>query len=52
MRTDRNSAGERRIKNVLSDCNRFYIFNRGQINEPKPGAHLIRSEIELAHFEG
>ncbi|HVV60545.1 MAG TPA: ABC transporter ATP-binding protein [Pseudolabrys sp.] len=42
---------EQRIQNVLDLCNRFYILNRGQLIEPKPGEHLTRSEIEAAYFD-
>jgi branched-chain amino acid transport system ATP-binding protein len=42
---------EQRIQNVLDLCSRFYILNRGQIYEPKPGEHLTRAEIEAAYFE-
>jgi branched-chain amino acid transport system ATP-binding protein len=41
---------EQRIQNVLDLCTRFYILNRGQLMEPRPGARLTREEIEVAYF--
>jgi branched-chain amino acid transport system ATP-binding protein len=41
---------EQRIQNVLDLCSRFYILNRGELTEPKPGVKWTRSEIESAYF--
>jgi branched-chain amino acid transport system ATP-binding protein len=42
---------EQRVQNVLDLCSRFYILNRGNIHEPKPGQSLTRAEIEAAYFD-